>query len=360
MKTVIILGAGASASEGAPIQSALFRDYFKFLKSHPTTIYHSMNLELTAFFDSMFNIDINRDDLDGIEFPTFEEVLGVIDLAIRRNESFKEFDLESMATNGNRLRQIRVYLVLLMAKIIKEKLEYGRGIHSTLISNLRANRLINQVSFISTNYDILIDNTLSSSNHALLNYGVEFTNYYRENNWPRPLNNATNLLKIHGSLNWLYCSTCNTLTYTPFEKGVVRLVDDFGSCSCPTCESVILPIIVPPTYFKDMTNVFLNEIWHKSEQELRKAKHIIFCGYSFPDADIHIKYLLKRIQTNNDFIRTGRDYNVRFTVINNHPGKSEEQKNEEMKRFKRFLGPNVNYTDKSFEDFANNPELIIS
>jgi NAD-dependent SIR2 family protein deacetylase len=353
MKTIIILGAGASASEGAPIQSELFRDYFKYVNSHTTTIHHSMNRELATFFKMMFNIDVDHGDLDNTDFPTFEEVLGVIDLAIRRSESFKEFDLESMASNGNRLRQIRVYLILLMAKIIKEKLSVGRGIHSNLITNLRTKRLLDKVSFISTNYDILIDNQLSSHDNRLVNYGVEFTNYYREKDWPRPNGNATILLKIHGSLNWLYCSVCNTLTYTPFEKGVVRLVDNFSSCSCPSCKSVILPIIVPPTYFKDMTNVFLNEIWYKAEQELSKAEHIIFCGYSFPDADIHIKYLLKRIQTNKDF-------SVRFTVINNHTGKSVETKDEERKRYKRFLGALVDYTDKSFEEFSNNPETIIT
>lgn len=137
MKTIIILGAGASASEGAPIQSELFRDYFKYVKSHTTTIHHSINRELTAFFYTMFNIDVNHENLDDIDFPTFEEVLGVIDLAIRRNESFKEFDLDSMASNGNRLRQIRVYLILLMAKIIKEKLSNAHGIHSNLIAKLR-------------------------------------------------------------------------------------------------------------------------------------------------------------------------------------------------------------------------------
>lgn len=95
-----------------------------------------------------------------------------------------------------------------------------------------------------------------------------------------------------------------------------------------------------------MTNVFLNEIWYNAE-------HIIFCGYSFPAADIHIKYLLKRIQTN-------KDNNMRFTVINNHTGKNVEMKNEERKRYKRFLGSLVDYTDKSFEDFSNNPETVIT
>jgi hypothetical protein len=47
---------------------------------------------------------------------------------------------------------------------------------------------------------------------------------------------------------------------------------------------------------------------------LRKVNQVVFCGYSFPDADIHIKYLLKRAQTN-------RDRPLHFTVVNNFKGK---------------------------------------
>ena len=35
------------------------------------------------------------------------------------------------------------------------------------------------------------------------------------------------LFKPHGSLNWLFCPTCNELEITPKEKGVVtRLISD--------------------------------------------------------------------------------------------------------------------------------------
>ena len=353
MNTTILLGAGASASEGAPIQSKLFSDYFKYLRENQFEIYRNMNREIATYFSLMFNIDVDNGNLDRINFPTFEEVLGIIDLGISRGESFKNFDLESVAENGNRLRQIRVYLILLMAKILKEKLYVENVHHNNLIRNLNQANLLKDTNFVSTNYDILIDNALTNLNPRNVDYGVFFTNIYRERNWYTPNRNSTKLYKIHGSLNWLYCPSCNTLTYTPYEKGIVRLVDDFGSCSCPTCSSVIIPIIVPPTYFKNMSNIFLNEIWAKTEQLLRRTRHIIICGYSFPDADMHIKYLLKRVQTNLDF-------NIRFTIINNHPNKSIETSEEEKNRFLRFLGPFVNYTDLSFEEFARNPEDIIN
>ena len=39
----------------------------------------------------MFDIDVDNDDLDNIVFPTYEEALGVLDLADLKNESFKDF-----------------------------------------------------------------------------------------------------------------------------------------------------------------------------------------------------------------------------------------------------------------------------
>ena len=85
---------------------------------------------------------------------------------------------------------------------------------------------------------------------------------------------------------------------------------------------------------------------------LRKVNHVIFCGYSFPDADIHIKYLLKRAQTN-------RDGELRITVINHFVGKKLKESEPEKERFQRFLGTAVNYTTMSFEEFSANPLAII-
>jgi len=346
MKIAIILGAGASAAEGAPLQSTLFRDYFKSIQGDHY-VHNEMNSELGTFFHHMFGIDVDRGNLDEIQFPTFEETLGILDLAERRRESLRDFDLENIASNSNRIRFIRQYLVMLMAKIIHEKLKDSRGHHDRLVKSLHDYGQLSDTVFVSTNYDILIDNALSRLlPGGSLDYGVDFTNFVRELDWAPPTNNPIHLYKVHGSLNWLFCPTCSTLTLTPNEKGVIYLLTDFSKC--PSCKSVIIPIIVPPTYYKDMSNIFLSQVWHRAEQALSSVDHIIFCGYSFPDADMHIKYLLKRIQTN-------RLSPPHFTVYNNHEGKKPELAKEEELRYKRFLGGRVNYTNESFEDFVKDP-----
>jgi len=348
MKFAILLGAGASAAEGAPLQNKIFQTYFESVQK-TKSIHIGMNTELATFFYQMFGIDVQNENLETIHFPTFEEALGILDLAERRRESLKDFDLENIAINSNRIRFIRQYLVLLMAKVLHDKLETNNGLHKRLIKNLKNEGLLGKTVFVSTNYDILIDNALTSLYpQFMLDYGVDFTNFDSPEDWKRPTKNPIGLFKIHGSLNWLYCPTCNSLTLTPKEKGVIRLLTDFSNSSCKVCESVIVPIIVPPTFYKDMSNVFLSIIWNKVEQSLRTVDHFIFCGYSFPDADMHIKYLLKRVQTN-------RNIPFRVTVISNHEGKLESVSEMEEERYKRFLGKRVNYTKMSFEQFCDEP-----
>jgi NAD-dependent SIR2 family protein deacetylase len=353
MKIAILLGAGASKSEGAPLQDRIFQEYFESLRIK-RNVHHAMEGELATFFRQMFGIDVNYDNLSAVPFPTFEETLGILDLAERRRESLKDFDLENIAGNSNRIRFIRQYLVLLMAKVLADKLDEPKGFHKRLVENLKTENQLKDTIFVSTNYDILIDNALTSLYpDFMLDYGVDFTNFGEGGDWKQPTKNPINLFKIHGSLNWLYCPTCNSLTLTPQEKGVIRLLTDFSNSACDVCESIIVPIIIPPTYYKDMSNVFLSVIWNKVEQSLRNIEHIVFCGYSFPDADMHIKYLLKRIQTN-------RNIPFRVTVVNNHPGKVESIAKMEEDRYKRFLGKSVNYTAMSFEEFCNTPTSLFN
>lgn len=348
--TAIFLGAGASRAEGAPLQNEIFFEYFTspaFRGSHD-----EMDRELATFFLLMFGVDVDCADLRRDQFPTFEEALALTDIAILRKESFKHFDIENRAVNSGRLRFIAQYLVFMVAKLLDERLRDTAHVHRKLVNTLYGRGIIKKVAFLSTNYDILIDNVLTElyDKNIDLDYGIEFKNFNRNDDWREPRKDRrVFLFKPHGSLNWLYCPTCNSIEITPKEKGVVtRLISDFRQASCTDCGSVFTPIIVPPSFYKDLNNIFLSTIWNKSEHVLRDVEHIMFCGYSFPDADMHIKYLLKRIQIN-------RRRKLRFSVINYFDGKSVDVCKEEEYRYKRFLGDAVRYRKISFEEFADNP-----
>ena len=101
-ENVVILGAGASKSEGAPLQRDLFRSYFEAVRDEGA--HFERQRELTTFFDTFFGIDLDGGDLSKANFPTFEEVLGIIEIALQRGERLKGF---GVAANDPRLQQIR-------------------------------------------------------------------------------------------------------------------------------------------------------------------------------------------------------------------------------------------------------------
>lgn len=352
MNTVIFLGAGASASDGAPVQSDLLREYFNNCEKR--TNHGDIERELRTYFWQIFRIDVDSENLDDVQFPTFEEAIGMLDLAEIRNEAFKYFDRTGIASNSGRIRRLRSYLIYAMATVIKEKAGYATW-HRCLIKELKSNGLLDQVSIISTNYDILIDNSLAEISDtqnpgAAIDYGVKFTN---QQYWGTPNDKAIKLHKIHGSLNWLYCPTCSDLFITPFQKGAAQIAEDPKSATCKRCETLQVPIIIPPTFYKDMSNVHLSNIWKKAENSLRDAEQIIFCGYSFPQADTHIKYMLKRAETNQD----EPGFNVK--ILNWHKNKKPREAEMEKQRFNRFFLNGVTYKQKSFGEFATTPEDFI-
>lgn len=358
MEICIFLGAGASAAENLPIQNELFSNYFKYsLPLHPDS---QMNIKLREFFKEMFNIDVVLDDIDNINFPTFEEVLGILDMAEQRRESFKNFGTDTYNNKNGSINLLRQYLVLLTANSINNASKESHKYHELLLNNLlKKNQLLN-TTFISANYDIHIDNTISklydkNKLPVMLDYGVDFANFnFKNSSWRRPTGKTIKLYKIHGSLNWLYCPICSSLTLTPYEGGVMRILNNQDEATCLNCNEYTIPIIVPPTYFKDMSNVYLSSVWNKAEASLRKADVIIFCGYSFPEADIHIKYMLKRVQTSRN------NNPLRIIVFNNHKNKSNSVLKKEEMRYKRFLGEDIIFTKASFQDFAMDPYKYIS
>jgi hypothetical protein len=351
-ETVIVLGAGASAAEGAPIQSTLFRDYFKSYRSKAGyEVHHSWDRELATFFEMFFGIDVDAGDLDRTDFPTFEEVLGILEIAGSQDDSFRAWPGVHLINNGtSRIQHIHDILVFLIAEILHEKLGRTGKLHRQLVRSLERAGWLDSAAFISFNYDILIDNGLLDERGADgFDYSVPFVNQ----NQPAGRRRPTPLFKLHGSLNWLYCSTCRDLQVTPHEKGVMRLKWEPEKAVCQRCENPRSPIVIPPTFFKVLSNLLLRNIWDEAERECLSARRLVFCGYSFPDADIHVRYLLKRMEVNG-----GTTPEV--FVVNNHPGKASTMIDQERWRYQRFFinKRSVHYTNLSFEDFTEEPRLI--
>ena len=334
IKNVIFLGAGASKADGAPLQFELLRDYFQL---NPSPAPEDMGRELKLLFQAFYNIDVTQVD-EKITFPTFEEVLGALELALQREENFK---VAGIVWNQYRIRRCREYVVTLICIILAAKLgAEPTGLpnhHSKLVEELPVGET---TCFISLNYDLLIDNAIRVANRTP-EYGTEFANSIDR------LGDAVGLYKLHGSLNWLRCPTCSSLTHTGTIKGASYPAQQRTRCQTPNCNAETIPIVIPPTFFKVMSDFHLAQVWHRAELALLEAEKIFFCGYSLPDADMHIRYLLKKAEVN-------RGSTPDVFIVSNHDDKEQAEKKTECARFKRLfrLPSKVVYTSLSFEQFV--------
>lgn len=329
---VIVLGAGASRSDCAPLQQELVKKFFELLESYNKLTQNDASLEsaeishikrfvsrvqveeIRKYFARFWNISLeNYKTLDLDEFPSFEEVLGILDLAYLRKEFIKT-RRDSYATYyTKRIEKIRTALKYLISFVIYKELEESKRInHDTLVEKIlytqidkngQTEIIENQkkVVIISLNYDILIDNAFLKKK-VFPNYHVDFDLFFDPQREQGAGNHNLNdtihsLFKIHGSLNWLYCPACHTTYYTAGVKGGLRILMESSKYPCEVCKSKHLePVIIPPTFYKDLSRPFLQNMYLTLDKKLRDAENIYFCGYSFPDADIHLKYLFKRAE----------------------------------------------------------------
>lgn len=329
---VYLLGAGASRSEGAPVQKDLFKEYFKLFQQK--RIPEHISKKINTFFREFYGISTDKQKIDSISFPTFEEVMGVLEIADNREEFFRDH-----VRTKKSLSLLKNYFIYLIAIVLTEKLShrYYDYYHYNLLKRLQKDDTLWDSLFISLNYDIIIDNSISKGLESEINYGCTFFNYADRNY-------GLKLFKLHGSLNWLYCPYCNSLLLSEGIKIVTKIIYD-PNIRCDKCNSKNLqPVIVPPTYFKAMSNYYIQQIWHNIDLALQNSSKLFICGYSFPEADIHIRYLLKRAEMYM------RNRGLEVFIINGR--KSEE--NSEIQRFYKFFKNKgkINNTNLSFEEFS--------
>jgi len=167
-----------------------------------------------------------------------------------------------------------------------------------------------------------------------VNYGVDFRNIPKARRGQQ-----VKLLKLHGSLNWAFCPVCNSLWLSLRGKIADRIVTE--RICCDRDHAVQQPLLIPPTWLKVYDNPHLVKIWLEAEHTLRKANTIFFIGYSLPESDFHVRYLLKKsLFRKNTYPRI-----VVVTSPNNTQG------SDLHKRYRRFFGP-IEYYPIGFEEFS--------
>ncbi|MBK9096708.1 MAG: hypothetical protein IPM14_01045 [bacterium] len=307
IKTVFFLGAGFSCAAGAPSQKELLGKVLNYSGNDYGNPIQEYKTKLKKYLRDAFSLDEAK-----MKNFNLEDFYTPVDKCIAQNLSFRGYSVEHT-------KKIRNILSTLIAIVIESELSnsqenktYLDKFVTTILDHKKEKPSTDHVSIITTNWDILLDRrfflVLKEPGHkGALDYGT-FVVGLKEGLIP-PLVALTRgmftikLLKIHGSLNWLKCPSCNRLFVNPESK--VGIPEYDLNLKCRFCAKVyrletndygldLEPQIIYPTFLKDFSNIHFNQIWEAVATELTEATRIIFIGYSFQQADYEIRQLLSR------------------------------------------------------------------
>jgi hypothetical protein len=356
-KTVYILGAGFSKPAKAPIQSEIVEEILNLRRKNFGTKDKTIKGYLDDFEKFLENeLFINKPDFKNI---ALEDVFTPIDRCIIDGVSFRSLDNKKLVE----LRE-KIYSLIIIA--IKEKLQnstshkqYIDKFAKFLVENMQP-RMIDKkhdpLAVISTNWDILLDNSIKraieADNHnGVVDYCCYISSLHDDETIKPGLwalgkgKYNVKLLKIHGSMNWLNCPKCQRLYVAFYDKiaeyGIYK--DKYCShCSRnfkenKTISTALRSNLIMPTFLKDLNNFQIKLIWQNSGVELSEASKIVFIGYSLPQADYELRQLLSRMIPHDAKIEV-----VMRDEKDEKTGKvlkeRTESNNETLKRYKTFFG----------------------
>lgn len=239
-------------------------------------------------------------------YPGLPLVMSLIDTALARRQAF------SSDWDADRVSELRQDMEFGIFDLLEEQLEKSpTNNHWTLLDRLYPVGG-EEPCVISTNYDLIADTALmflsqtrptpGAPEGGLPDYRCHISTDFYGN---KPARFGV-LLKLHGSLNWLYCRTCQRLEIGASENrlllkvltGLVgpNLKKSFtpDGDPCPVCATKLRPLLIAPTHLKDYRNPHLSQVWYEAESVLREATRVVFVGYSLPEDDVEVVYLLKR------------------------------------------------------------------
>lgn len=309
-KNLFIFGAGASKADHVPLQDELISEILNFLENiEDIHKFPSVN-SLKNFLHKMYPIAI--ESRDNLLYPTFEEILGLLQFALNRDESFKGF-------SQDQLREFINLIIAFMAVVIKEKVNTSNKVNEKFIielfknfkkqqQDLELNKTMEKFAqenfFLNINYDTLLDKALYNLKNQYGFNGIDYCLEIKDSNIP---SKDIKLFKPHGTLNWLICKSCGIKTIGPLDIGFEYykglIIPGSGLNNCPLCKVKKYAIIIPPTFFKELNNVLIRNILTNLEEHLKEVQNLIFIGYSFPEADLHLKYVFKKAQLFGGFKR---------------------------------------------------------
>jgi hypothetical protein len=281
-RTVVIVGAGATAACGGPLTNALLPLAFGAGADAPCRqpivsvgVPNASDLSFAdQFLVETFEVPPDHRDRRSVDYPALPIALSLIDLAVERGQAFGK------RWTPRRLRRARLGLESAIHAVLKVTLEgvdlednpYVRLLEREFTADGPAPVVI------SLNYDTLADCAILEwhkrhrGGYHLPHYGCRPETQLLDG----PGERSGELYKLHGSLCWEFCTVCSSLRQRTTNLGQ-RLLRGIGK----VCTDA------------DTTDALFDHT-PMCPADLRQAQRLVFVGYSLPESDVEVLYLLKR------------------------------------------------------------------
>jgi len=187
-------------------------------------------------------------------------------------------------------------------------------------------------TIITLNYDLVVDKTLATlarrTQHGDLSHESLMGRMYRliqetvfMGGIPFTIKpDPAYYLKLHGSLDWYYCSNSECKNHLIFFANRLEPWPQISENDiCQLCGSRAEPVIVPPNINKSFSRFpKLSFIWNLAYREIQAANILVIIGLSFRSTDNYLKWLVK-----SSLFNVGRSGRMIELVDNNEEMKGK-------------------------------------
>ena len=318
-ETVYVLGAGFSYEAGVPLQSQILeriRDLDPLsAPSLLSEIFAECQGRSIAFISRIF---------EQVPNPRLEDIFTLIDQSVQHRNYCVGYNWQEIEVIRRALLNAIVHLFHSGESAIPpDKNKLYKEIAAFLIERrVKAGQKNHPFSVISLNWDCLLENAIywCLDQYAITGVDVDYCCYTtplqglhgeKTEHVPSIQQKAVGLynlkvMKLHGSINCVICPNCNRL-YAGLHAPIEWMEEYLANKTCPRCSKVMSlspegdaigpilePLLISPTFLKELNNTHIQMIWHNAYVDLCEAKEVVFIGYSLPEADYHLRTLLKR------------------------------------------------------------------
>ena len=264
-----------------------------------------------------------------------------------------EIDIEKTKSNDLQIIRDRVITIILVIffKLTSKSDYYKKNSEYFLFFD----KLKDNDTIITYNWDILLDNifdrkklTSKLENRNLSGDVIENISKkqylrmlielsaYRDFSWDRTgapyekYHSKGYYLKLHGSIDWLYCPNEDCGSYSkvfPVEN-IIGKEYFIAEYKCHECSSKMKHLIIPPVLNKNYSRFpFIKKLWNIALEELKSTDELVIWGYRLPPTDFYNRWLF----------RQKSDKLKKVSIIN--PECFNKIKNNKLQRNMIFLEP---------------------